>query len=90
MKKFIILFLFYYLNGDNYNPDPNNDNFSSDNQIGTEGNKQWDNGEKLFDWGSDGVHHTLMGYLDADSTEGNNQFDIGEEWWDYGTEHRSR
>ena len=34
------------------------------NPDSTEGNQKWDPGEPFYDWGSDGIHESLVGYID--------------------------
>jgi hypothetical protein len=57
---------------DNYNIDPNNDNWSVEDSTGTEGNDQFNgsleglwsagNGEQWFDWGIDGIPDSLEAF----------------------------
>ncbi len=44
---------------DNYNIDPNADNWSAIDSTGTEGNDLLDDGEEWFDWGLDGIQDSL-------------------------------
>ena len=73
----------YDPNGDNI--DPTGDDWHEiNNSDGTEGNQQWDPGEPFYDWGSDGLPESLMGYIDE--MEGNDTFDVGEPFDDTGSD----
>jgi len=77
---------------DNLGYDPNRDNIDPvgddwheiNNPDGTEDNQQWDPGEPFYDWGSDGLPESLMGYIDE--MEGNDTFDAGEPFDDTGSD----
>ena len=79
-----------------YNDDPSNDNWNSEDSTGTEGNNIWDAGEYIEDYGldlcssyfEDGlggcVLDSTMSAYNIDGTEGNNIWDSGEFYDDYG------
>jgi len=79
-----------------YNDDPSNDNWNSEDSTGTEGNNIWDVGEYIEDYGldlcssyfEDGLggcvlDSTISAY-NIDGTENNNIWDSGESYSDYG------
>ena len=73
----------YDPNGDNI--DPTGDDWHEiNNPDGTEDNQQWDLGEPFYDWGSDGLPESLIGYIDE--MEGNDTFDAGEPFDDTGSD----
>mgnify|MGYP000483485704 CR=1 FL=1 len=47
---------------DDYNDDPNADNWSAIDSTGTEGNDLLDDGEEWFDWGLDGIQDSLEAF----------------------------
>ena len=82
------------------NPDPSNDNWGSDNLIGTEGNSVWnegegkegnglyDYGEPFYDWGVNGIpdydEASCADCIDDSDTENNSVYDLGEPFQDTG------
>jgi hypothetical protein len=47
---------------DDYNIDPNGDNWSAIDSTGAEGNGSYDLGEEWFDWGLDGIQDSLEAF----------------------------
>jgi len=47
---------------DDYNIDPNEDNWSEIDSTGTEGNDLLDDGEEWFDWGLDGIQDSIEAF----------------------------
>ena len=73
-------------NGDNFIIDPEGDDWSLTNLIGTEDNGVWDINEPFKDWGTDGLPVSLTGDMDENGTEGNGSYELGEPFDDTGTD----
>ena len=72
-------------NVDNFIIDPSGDDWNAEtNPDSSEGNGFYDLGEPFKDWGSDGLHWSLVGWADNDGTEGNMIYDFGEPFDDTG------
>ena len=67
-------------NSDNYNLDPSNDDYSEINNLGTENNGIWEQGELFFDIGCDLIPQVI----DDDGTQGNGEYDLCEPFNDTG------
>ena len=67
---------------DDYNIDPEGDDYSLENINGTENNGLQDGNEIFLDYGTDGIPLTF----DPDSTENNEKYDLGEILFDTGAD----